>query len=137
MSVRDVEWGEPLLPLVRDPALEAEARKGGRVQGSSGYFSAVPWVYLGMVRLNQRLTHRVALEHDLADLAGLVVSQDNSCRYCYAVQRALQHINQMTADRLLTPVIDKVFAFEDFVAAHHYMETCPNRGRVALELAAD
>jgi NADPH:quinone reductase-like Zn-dependent oxidoreductase len=54
-----------------------------------------------------------------------------------AVQRALQHINQMTADRLLTPVIDKVFAFEDFVAAHRYMETCPNRGRVALELAAD
>lgn len=54
-----------------------------------------------------------------------------------AVQRALTHINQMTADRLLTPVIDKVFDFEDFVAAHRYMETCPNRGRVALKLATD
>ncbi|MGG2397825.1 zinc-dependent alcohol dehydrogenase family protein [Pseudomonas sp. SH1-B] len=54
-----------------------------------------------------------------------------------AVQRALTHINQMTADRLLTPVIDKVFEFEDFVAAHRYMETCPKRGRVALQLAAD
>ena len=50
-----------------------------------------------------------------------------------AVQRALTHINQMTADRLLTPVIDKVFDFEDFVEAHRYMETCPNRGRVALK----
>jgi NADPH:quinone reductase-like Zn-dependent oxidoreductase len=52
-----------------------------------------------------------------------------------AVQRALQHINQLTADHLLTPVIDRVFAFDDFIAAHRYMETCPNRGRVALVLA--
>ncbi|OHC48239.1 MAG: alcohol dehydrogenase [Pseudomonadales bacterium RIFCSPLOWO2_02_FULL_63_210] len=51
-----------------------------------------------------------------------------------AVQRALQHINQLTADHLLTPVIDKVFTFDDFIAAHRYMETCPNRGRVALVL---
>lgn len=54
-----------------------------------------------------------------------------------SVQRALRHINQMTADRLLTPVIDKVFAFDDFVAAHRYMETCPSRGRVVLELPAE
>lgn len=51
-----------------------------------------------------------------------------------AVQRALQHINQLTADHLLTPVIDKVFSFDDFIAAHRYMETCPNRGRVVLVL---
>lgn len=51
-----------------------------------------------------------------------------------AVQRALQHINQLTADHLLTPVIDRVFSFDDFIAAHRYMETCPNRGRVALVL---
>lgn len=51
-----------------------------------------------------------------------------------AVQRALQHINRLTAEHLLTPVIDKVFAFDDFIAAHRYMETCPNRGRVALLL---
>lgn len=52
-----------------------------------------------------------------------------------AVRRALQHINRLTAEHLLTPVIDKVFAFDDFIAAHRYMETCPNRGRVALLLA--
>jgi NADPH:quinone reductase-like Zn-dependent oxidoreductase len=51
-----------------------------------------------------------------------------------AVQRALQHINQLTTDHLLKPVIDKVFAFDDFIEAHRYMETCPNRGRVALLL---
>jgi AhpD family alkylhydroperoxidase len=90
MSMQEVEWGEPLLPRVRDPELEAIARKGGRVQyGTAAYFTSVPWVYLALVRLNQRLLQRIALDDDLADLAGLVVSQDNSCRYCYAVQRAL------------------------------------------------
>ena len=49
-----------------------------------------------------------------------------------AVQRALQRINQMTADRLLKPTIAKSFDFEDFVAANQFMETCPVGGRVAM-----
>ena len=49
-----------------------------------------------------------------------------------AVQRALQRINQTTADRLLKPTIAKSFDFEDFVAANQFMETCPVGGRVAM-----
>jgi NADPH:quinone reductase-like Zn-dependent oxidoreductase len=49
-----------------------------------------------------------------------------------AVQRALQRINQLTADRLLKPTIAKSFDFEDFVAANQFMETCPVGGRVAM-----
>lgn len=51
-----------------------------------------------------------------------------------AVQRALQRINQMTADRLLKPSIAKSFAFEDFIAANQFMETCPAGGRVVMTL---
>lgn len=51
-----------------------------------------------------------------------------------AVQRALQRINQMTADRLLKPSIARSFAFEDFVAANQFMETCPAGGRVVMTL---
>ena len=51
-----------------------------------------------------------------------------------AVQRALQRINQMTADRLLKPSIAKSFAFEDSVAANQFMETCPAGGRVVMTL---
>lgn len=50
------------------------------------------------------------------------------------VHRALQHINQMTIEQLLPPVIDRVFDFADFVEAHRYIETCPERGRIALSL---
>ncbi|MDU9413167.1 zinc-dependent alcohol dehydrogenase family protein [Pseudomonas sp. zfem005] len=52
-----------------------------------------------------------------------------------AVQRALAHINQMTGDRLLKPVIDRVFEFVDFVEASRYMETCPAGGRVVIHVA--
>ncbi|KAF1053337.1 MAG: Phthiocerol/phenolphthiocerol synthesis polyketide synthase type I PpsC [Stenotrophomonas maltophilia] len=52
-----------------------------------------------------------------------------------AVARALQAINQMTADHLLKPSIDRVFEFEDFVEANRYMETCPGGGRVVLKVA--
>jgi len=100
VSVRNVEWGEPLLERLPDPELEAIARRGGRVQGGMAYFTAVPWVYLALVRLNQRLMSRMALDHDLADLAGLVVSQDNSCRYCYAVQRALLQLVGFADERI-------------------------------------
>lgn len=51
-----------------------------------------------------------------------------------AVQRALQRINQMTADRLLKPSIAKSFTFEDFIEANRFMETCPAGGRVVMTL---
>ena len=53
-----------------------------------------------------------------------------------AVQRALQRINQLTADRLLKPTIAKSFALEDFVAANQFMETCPAGGRVVMTVAS-
>ncbi|SDN18615.1 zinc-dependent alcohol dehydrogenase family protein [Pseudomonas jinjuensis] len=52
-----------------------------------------------------------------------------------AVQRALQAINQMTADQLLKPSIDRVFDFTEFVEANRYMETCPGGGRVVMKVA--
>lgn len=51
-----------------------------------------------------------------------------------AVAKALQGINQLTADGVLLPLVDKVFGFDDVVAAHRYMETCPSRGRVLLQV---
>jgi NADPH:quinone reductase-like Zn-dependent oxidoreductase len=49
-----------------------------------------------------------------------------------AIATAVQAINQLTGDGLIRPQIDRVFAFDDVVEAHRYMETCPSRGRVVL-----
>lgn len=51
-----------------------------------------------------------------------------------AVAKAVQCINQLTRDGLLRPLIDRIFSFEQVVEAHRYMETCPSRGRVVLQV---
>ena len=43
---------------------------------------------------------RVFLKPDLADEVGLVVSQDNSCRYCFGAQRAFLRILGMKEARI-------------------------------------
>ncbi|WP_426199467.1 zinc-dependent alcohol dehydrogenase family protein [Pseudomonas sp. DC3200b2] len=53
-----------------------------------------------------------------------------------AVRVALTNINQLTADRVLSPQAIKVFPFEQFVEAHRYMDDCPCSGRAVLELNA-
>ncbi|MFB8832090.1 zinc-dependent alcohol dehydrogenase family protein [Azotobacter sp. CWF10] len=50
------------------------------------------------------------------------------------VRTALQQIDELTTQGLLRPPIDRVFAFEEFVAANRYLESGPDRGRVVLEL---
>jgi len=70
--------------------------------------------------------------HCLCDFTGqpeLGIKQNHE-----AVERALLHINQLTADRLVTPQIDKVFPFEEAVAAHQYLESGEARGRIVLSL---
>lgn len=52
-----------------------------------------------------------------------------------SVSKALAHIEQLTRDRLLKPVVDRVFEFDQVVEAHRYMETCPKRGRVVIHAA--
>lgn len=50
------------------------------------------------------------------------------------VHNALQHINQLTEEGKLQPPIDRVFPFTDFVEATRYLELCPSRGRVVMQV---
>jgi len=89
-TIRDVEWLPPLLEQHRDPARVARIKaRAGRVQGTIGYFMASDWVPEAAAELNVALFTRTHLDHDLADLVGLAVSQGNSCRYCFAATRTL------------------------------------------------
>lgn len=95
MSVmREIPWGECLLPRASDPEFvrDFKEKSGGRPAGALLHFMHVPWVGRGLGLLSARLSTRVHVEHELADLIGLVVSQDNSCRYCFATQRAMMRV---------------------------------------------
>ena len=51
-----------------------------------------------------------------------------------AVAKALQGINQLTRDGLLNTHVEQVFAFDQVVAAHQRMETCPRGWRLVLQV---
>jgi alkylhydroperoxidase family enzyme len=85
-----MEWGECWLePAPVPDAVAAEVRRlqGGILPAWAQRLSAVPWVVLGFARLGQKRVAHMPLE--LWDLIALVVSQDNSCRYCYGATRTI------------------------------------------------
>lgn len=87
--VRSIEWEGCLLEPHSDRELARRIRaESGRSSNLVTYFGRPSWVAWCSADLNLRLRQRVYVEHHLADLVGLVVSQDNSCRYCFAIQRA-------------------------------------------------
>lgn len=89
-SILEVEWGSCLLERRPDSAVEKQIRRSsGHVPGAIAYFTPVPWMVHATAVLNARLLTRTYLDHDLADLVGLVVSQDSSCRFCFAATRGL------------------------------------------------
>ncbi len=89
----DMEWGTCWLdPVPVPPTLAAEVKRatGGMLPAWATRLASVPWVVRGFVRLNdQRFAH---MSPRLSGLINLVVSQDNSCRYCYGATRALLKI---------------------------------------------
>jgi alkylhydroperoxidase family enzyme len=89
--LNDIEWGPPLVPPVVVPEWETEAKK--RFGGSSDFLrrvAPVPWLRRAVATWTQYPIK--ALPVRMADLAFLVVAQENSCRYCYGAARAHMRI---------------------------------------------
>jgi AhpD family alkylhydroperoxidase len=98
-ALADVEWDACVLQPQRDRELEAFVRRElGAVPSSVAYFTGVPWV----VRSMPGIAGGVFLHIDsvLDDLIGLVVSQDNSCRYCFGIQRMMLRVHGLPDSRI-------------------------------------
>ncbi len=99
--VSDIEWEACLLEPRRNHDLERRLRKrGSMVPDSMGYFADCPWAAETIAELSACMMTRVHLESPLPDLAMLVVSQDNSCRFCFAAQRVLLRLQGFAESRI-------------------------------------
>jgi AhpD family alkylhydroperoxidase len=89
-TIEETEWEECVLGHERNPEVERFLRKnlGASPPGMQG-FAECPWILQFFIGVNFRKAKLAHTSFDLADLIGLVVSQDNSCRYCFAEQRIL------------------------------------------------
>jgi alkylhydroperoxidase family enzyme len=94
-----VEWEACLIEPRRDRALEQYVRgELGSVPPLVPYLVAAPWIARSLVLLNVPPAQHV--DRHLADLIGLVVAEDNSCRFCYAMQRTMMRLEGFSTARI-------------------------------------
>jgi len=97
----DVSWDQCLLEPAPDRQAEATLRREtGSAPGWIRYFLSCPWLSRAAIRLGIDNKLLVALDFPTVDLIALVVSQENSCRYCYAVARMALRILGMSEERM-------------------------------------
>jgi AhpD family alkylhydroperoxidase len=92
-SAASMEWGECWLePTVPPPELVAEVKRatGGIVPTWAYRLASAPWVVRAFARTNE--AELAYMPPELWGLIAFVVSQDNSCRYCYGATRAILKI---------------------------------------------
>ena len=100
-ALQHVTWEPCLLESGQDRTLEAYARrKQGMPHPSVNYFTSVPWMARAVVDLHPELGLLMHLDQAVADLVVLVVSQENSCRFCYAAVRAMLWAQGMSRARI-------------------------------------
>ena len=117
-----IEWETCWLEPRRDPALERALRdEHGMVPPSAAYFSASPWLAHSMLALE--MVERLHVSAEIADLVGLVVAEDNSCRYCYAMQRTMMRLQGFGTARIRE------------LEASRFAGSLPPADAAALELA--
>lgn len=97
----NISWDRCLLePVIDRKAEETLRRETGASPVWMRYFLSCPWVPRAAMHLaidNKLLVH---LEFPTADLIALVVSQENSCRFCYAVTRMQLRMLGMSEERM-------------------------------------
>lgn len=97
MTLQHVEWEDCLLEPSRDAALEREIATFGFLPPHVRFFLPCPWLARTVASGHIKLAH---LPGELADLVFLAVSQDNSCRFCYAAQRGQLRIMGFDEERI-------------------------------------
>jgi AhpD family alkylhydroperoxidase len=100
-ALLNVAWEPCLVEPRPDRALESYARrKQGIPNPVIAYFAPVPWMARALVDLHPEYGLLMHLDQTVADLVVLVVSQENSCRFCYAAVRALLWAQGMSRARI-------------------------------------
>lgn len=103
-ALQHVAWESCAVEPSHDRELESYARrKQGILSPAIRYFAPVPWLARAVVDLRPELGLLMHVDQQLADLLTLVVSQENSCRFCYAGVRALlwaQGVNKNRFERI-------------------------------------
>jgi AhpD family alkylhydroperoxidase len=100
-ALAHVAWEPCFAEARQDRELEAYARRRmGLPNAAVRYFAAAPWVARAAIDIHPEFGLLMHLEQGTADLIGLVVSQENACRFCFAAVRAVLWFQGMDRARV-------------------------------------
>lgn len=123
-ALSHVAWEANPVEPGHDRELEAYARQRfGVPHPTVRYFVAAPWVARAVIDLHVEFGLLLELDQRSADLISLVVSQENSCRFCFAVVRSTLWLHGMDMERIRR-------VEQDFASAE-----LPPRTKAAIEYA--
>src|SRR6266516_3357080 len=139
----NLEWGECIVPPAPvPPALQAEVRKAvGAVPGWLARLAPSPWLVRALCEIIARPFAHAPLE--ICNQVALVVSQENSCRYCYGIQRAVlkifgqrdEHIDALGREAQVGELTPAARAAFDLARRLTRANPLPGGGRGARRLA--
>lgn len=90
--LEDIPWKEPFLPRHEVPELLQRAKRTlGYVPNILPYIAKNEWLVDGLMKGNRFAP--VGVDRKLMPLCHLVVSQENSCRYCYGTARSFMKLS--------------------------------------------
>lgn len=100
-ALAHVAWEPCFVEARHDRDLEAYARRRmGLPNGAVRYFAAVPWVARAAIDMHPEFGLLMHLDQRTADLVGIIVSQENACRFCFAAVRAVLWFQGMDRERI-------------------------------------
>ena len=100
-SIQDIEWSPCLLPETRNPELERELQGSGVESNPTiRYFLHLPWVARSLTVFRFHQGNLLHIDPAFGERVWLTVSQDQSCRYCYASMRAMLRFMGMPESRI-------------------------------------
>lgn len=97
----EIEWEECCLEPGRNPELESHLkRRLGLVPPYVPYYFDCPWIARAPATVSYLRGNFVHVGSDLYEKLNLVVSQDNSCRFCFAAYRFLMRVTGVPENRI-------------------------------------
>lgn len=115
-ALSHVAWEPCFVEARQDRELEAYARRRmGMPNPMVRYFASAPWVARAAIDLHPEFGLLMHLDQRTADLVGLVVSQENACRFCFAAVRAILWFQGMDRERIQR--VEQELARSDLPAA--------------------
>jgi AhpD family alkylhydroperoxidase len=135
-----VPWESCAVEPVHDAELESYARrKQGICLPAIPYFAPVPWLARAVIDLRPEYGLLLQVEQQLVELVTLIVSQENSCRYCYAGVRALLWAQGVSKEHLerIEQQLSRANLPAKTVAAIAFGRSQSRSGPAAVRVACD